>query len=158
MKMISRIFLVLLLGSIPVLPYSRASEGEDGAEEGFHKNHMSLFLGSTQEGSEESFTIGLDYEYRIRKHLGIGAFADYAGGDIRSTAFGVPLGVHPTVDWILFAGPGLDHHEGENDFLVRIGTMYHFEVGKWTIAPALNLDIVDGDELWVYGVNIGRGF
>ncbi len=63
MKVASRIILVLLLGSFPVLPYAQASEGEEGAEEGFHKNHMSMFLGSTQEGSEESFTVVLDYEY-----------------------------------------------------------------------------------------------
>jgi len=35
---------------------------------------------------------------------------------------------------------------------------YDFEVGGFTIAPALNVDIVDSEEIYVYGINFGKGF
>ena len=42
--------------------------------------------------------------------------------------------------------------------VIRIGATYDFEVRDFTIAPVLNLDFVDGEGIWVYGVNIGKGF
>jgi len=44
------------------------------------------------------------------------------------------------------------------EFLIRAGVMYDFEVGRFTIAPAFNIDFVDDEEVLVYGLNIGRGF
>lgn len=48
--------------------------------------------------------------------------------------------------------------EHDAEFLVRVGVMYDFEVGRFTIAPAFNVDFVDDEEILVYGVNIGKGF
>lgn len=152
-------------------PQAGAAEHE---EHEFHRHHFSVFLGVTDgeiekeapvEGESEggavvfedqrAFTLGLDYEYRLNRYWGVGALVDYAGKDYRSWVAGVPLVLHPGGEWKLYAAPGLE--DGE-EFLVRAGVMYDFEVGRFSIAPALNVDFVDGEEVLVYGVNIGKGF
>ena len=41
---------------------------------------------------------------------------------------------------------------------MRVGLLYDFEVGRFTISPVLEFDLVDGEEIPVYGVSIGKGF
>ena len=149
-------------------------EAEHGEHE-FHRHHISIFLGitdgevereiHTEEGilrfveDDEEGTIGLDYEYRLSKRWGVGALVDYAGGDFRTWVWGVAGVWHATRGLKLFVAPGVEHRGGEGeDFLTRLGIMYDFEVGNFTIAPAFNVDIVGREETLVYGVNIGHGF
>lgn len=147
-------------------------------EHEFHRHHLSVFLGVTDgevekhagagvesEGGsvtvedQRAFTVGLDYEYRLNRRWGVGALIDWAGKDFRSWVFGVPLVLHPKGGWKLLLAPGVeDSEEEDSEFLIRAGVMYDFEVGGYSIAPALNVDLVDGEEVLVYGVNIGRGF
>jgi hypothetical protein len=35
---------------------------------------------------------------------------------------------------------------------------YEFETGRWTLTPGTFVDFVDGEETYVYGLCIGRGF
>ena len=49
------------------------------------------------------------------------------------------------------------HHE-DRETVVRLGVEYAFHVGKYSLSPALNVDFVEGEELLVVGVTIGRGF
>jgi hypothetical protein len=153
-------------------------EAAEHAEHEFHRHHFSVFLGVTDgeieteaavgvesEGGsvvfedQRAFTVGLDYEYRLNRRWGIGALIDYAGKDFRSWVAGVPIVLHPGGAWKLLVAPGLEDKEVEDVvFLVRAGVMYDFEVGSFTVAPALNVDFVDDEEILVYGFNIGRGF
>lgn len=161
--------------------HAEATAGEHEEHE-FHRHHLSVFLGATtadvevhggegeagaesEEGEtggettrETEASIGLDYEYRLNRRWGVGFLFDYVAGDARTSVAGIPVILHPVGGLKLLAAPGLEHHEGENEFLVRLGLMYDFEVGGWTIAPAVNVDFVDSEETYVYGVNIGRGF
>ena len=151
--------------------------GEHGQHE-FHRHHLSVFLGVSDGEVEKeapagiesgggavivedqrAFTLGLDYEYRLNRRWGVGALIDWAGKDSRSWVVGVPVVLHPKGGWKLLLAPGFEkNNEHDAEFLVRAGVMYDFEVGGCTIAPALNVDFVDGEEVLVYGVNIGRGF
>ena len=54
--------------------------------------------------------------------------------------------------------PGIEHEDGANEFLVRLGNSYEFEMGSWTLAPELSFDFVDGDVKTVFGLNFGIGF
>ncbi len=55
--------------------------------------------------------------------------------------------------------PGVEDAEGhDREFLVRAGLAYDFEFGSLTIAPTLNVDFVDDEEIFVFGVTLGRGF
>jgi len=72
----------------------------------------------------------------------------------------------------LLAAPGVEYHSGRGEgehhlksdhaasdgdetyFLLRLGVTYWFHVGsRYGIGPAVNLDLVNGHEVWVYGVN-----
>ena len=46
----------------------------------------------------------------------------------------------------------------ENEFLFRTGVAYEFEIGRWSITPQFNVDFVDGEEAYVYGLSFGWGF
>lgn len=160
--------------------HAEASTHDETAEhhgEGGHdfKNGLSLFLGATNEhghGTEETW--GLEYGRKISPHWTIGGLIDYAGGGQRN------LVIAPAVFWkpfgsglVLLAAPGVEYHNGrgtpehhflkastasidedETYFLLRLGVAYYFHVGsRFGIGPAVNLDLVDGHEVWVYGVN-----
>jgi hypothetical protein len=155
-----------------------AEHGEALGEDEFQRHHLSVFLGVTDgevengaepgaesEGSgivvedESAFTMGLDYVYRLNRRWGVGALVDFAAGDLRSWVFGIPVSLHPAGGWDLFVAPGFeDKADKDREFLMRAGVSYHFEVGRFTVAPALQVDFVDGEEIPVYGVNIGREF
>lgn len=159
-----------------------AGEATEHKEHEFHRHHLSVFLGATtadvevhggegnagtQSGGGEAggetertteASIGLDYEYRLSRLLGIGFLFDYVGGDARASVAGIPVFLHPAGGLKLLAAPGLEHHEGENEFLVRLGLGYQFDIGRWAITPGASVDFVDGDEVYIYGLYIGRGF
>ena len=43
--------------------------------------------------------------------------------------------------------------------LLRLGGEYAFHLsGGWEIAPQVNVDIVDGEDVWVFGLVFARGF
>lgn len=72
---------------------------------------------------------------------------------------GIPVALHPRGGWKLLLAPAFEkNNESDAEFLVRAGVLNDFEVGRLTIAPALQVDFVDDEEILVYGVNIGRGF
>jgi hypothetical protein len=178
---------LLSLGSFGARAMAQEHGEEHGPEAGvaehaeheFHRHHFSVFLGVTagevekeaeagvaSEGGavivedETAFTLGLDYEYRLSRRWGVGALAEWAGKDARFWVVGIPAAVlHPKGGLKLYLVPGFEKsNEHDAEFLVRLGAMYDFEVGRFTIAPAFNVDFVDDEEVLVYGVNIGRGF
>lgn len=160
------------------------SEGEaaEHEEHAFHRHHVAVLLGATtaevpKHGGEGTFetesggggssgetesvteaTIGIDYEYRLSWLWGIGALFDYVGRDARASVAAAGVFLHPVAGLKLLAAPGLEHHEGENEFLFRLGLGYEFEIGRWALTPGASVDFVDGDEAYVYGLYIGRGF
>lgn len=131
--------------------HSEAGAAEHEEHE-LHRHHFSVFLGVTDgeveveehaevgvESEEETavvedestFTLGLDYEYRLNRRWGIGALIDYAGGDFRSWVAGVPLFLHPGGGWKLLVAPGFEDKEDEDrEFLVRAGVLYDFEARR----------------------------
>lgn len=139
------------------------------------KNGLALFLGATNEhGHGTEPTWGIEYGRKISPHWTVGGLIDYAGGGQRN------LVIAPAVFWrpfgsglALLAAPGVEYHNGrgmvephllkadaaaidedETYFVLRLGVAYYFHVGsRYGIGPAVNLDLVDGHEVWVYGVN-----
>ncbi len=134
-------------------PVEAHHDGEHG-----HSHHVTLFLGNTRAHGEDGFTVGADYEYRLSRLAGIGAFVDRAEGHHDTTIVGPALFVHPYGHWRLLVAPAVENEGSENQFLLRAGLAYEFEVGEWTIAPTLNVDFVDGEESSVFGLSIGHGF
>jgi hypothetical protein len=176
-KILSVCVLIAMVGSVPGAvraeenPAVEVAEGRETAQEGhgegeeheeseFHRNHLAIFLGATEEEESPEGTIGFDYERRLTKTWGWGGFADWAGGDIRAYVLGASLFIHPVGDLKVIAGLGIDKNNlrDETDPLFRLGFLYDFEIGQYTLAPEFNIDFVDNKEVLVYGVAFGRGW
>jgi len=152
-------------------------ETEHHGESGHHfKNAFALFLGATNEhGHGTEPTWGLEYGRALSPYWTVGGFLDYAGGGQRNIV------IAPMVVWkpfgggfVLLAAPGVEYHNGrgtvehhlskaeaaavdedETYFVLRLGTAYYFHLGsRFGIGPTVNLDLVEGEQVWVYGVNL----
>lgn len=138
------------------------------------KHAMGLFLGVTDEsGHDSDQTFGLEYAYKLSKNWAVGGLIDYAGPDQRNWI------AAPVVYWkpglgglILLAAPGVEYHDGRGEvehhhlkasdsevdedsteFLFRLGAIYMFHIGsRYGIGPTVNLDLVNGHEVLVYGL------
>ena len=151
---------MLMICAAPVCVAGATGQEEGTAHRASHSHHpnmLGLFLGETFEGREEEFTVGLEYERRISRSFGIGAFAEYVSGNLDFWILGVPFAYH-NGPWKLYVAPGVEDGDEGSEFLFRIGGEYGFAVGDWEISPQLNLDLVDSEEVWVLGIVIGKGF
>lgn len=118
-----------------------------------------LFVGNTQDGSENGASIGFEYVRRISPRFSIGGLGEYTGGDFNSWVIGIPFYVRPYAEWFVRLAPGLEFADSETNFLFRIGLGYEFEVmPRWLLSPEINADFVDGETRLVYGLTLAWGF
>jgi len=151
MKVLNLLVLAILL--LAVSPVKAAEESEQEEES---RHEVALFAGATDDDREIAFTLGFDYEYRLNRLLGIGGLVDFALGDLRSAVLGVPVFFHPSESWKMHIAPGVERREAENNFLVRLGVGYIFEVGRIGLAPTFMVDFVDEEEVSeVYILGLG---
>ena len=149
------LFILVALTSIGVCDES----GSKAHEEGDYRNKVSLFGGNTKDGSENGASIGLEYEYQINPRFGIGVLGEYASGDFDSWVIGIPVFIHPHAGWFFRLAPGLEFEDSETNFLFRAGLGYEFELmPRWSLAPEINADFVDGDTKLVYGLTLSWEF
>lgn len=153
------------------------SSGTESHGETTHhfKNAFALFLGATNEqGHGTEATWGLEYAHKLSPHWGIGGLIDYAGGEQRNAVIAPAVFWKPVGNLVFMAAPGIEYHNGrgtvehhllkaevaaedknETYFVLRLGTAYYFHVGsRFGIGPTVNVDFVDGHEVWVFGVNL----
>ena len=89
----------------------------------------------------------------------MGGFYEYAAGDFDKWSIGFPLFIHPHAGWRFVLAPGLEHRHGDDEFLFRTGVAYEFELSeRWVMSPELNVDFVDGEEAFAFGLSFGFGF
>ena len=146
-----------------------------------HKNDFAVFLGGTDEhGHPTEFTWGLDYKRRVAEHWAVGGLFDYAGG-LRNAIVAASVSWLPVGNLTLTAAPGIEFHEGRGAppgcgcgeasksedpnqiglfdqdatyFVFRLGVGWGFPIGQsYAMEPQVNLDLVNGEKVWVYGVN-----
>lgn len=158
--LVAAIYLIITAPPLLAAEQTQAAHPDAGH---YHLNGVGLFLGGiyedTHHGSENAFTIGFSYERRLSALLGVGGFYEYAAGDIDKWSIGVPLFIHPYHAWRLQLAPGLEHRESKDVFLFRIGVSYDFMISKqWFLVPEVNVDLVDGEEAFVFGLTLGFGF
>ena len=155
------IFSLLLLApfALPAASYA-ASPGdtEDWARDG--RNELGIFAGVTSGAGDVGPSLGLDYEYRLNRHFGIGGFIELTGADFRDGVIGVPFFWHVWGDLTLLAAPGVEIESDSSSAsaLLRLGGEYGFEMGKgWEVVPGLYFDFSD-DTVVVYGLNFTMKF
>ena len=142
-----------------------AAEEDHGKSHHFHKNHFALFLGTTQPAdhsgiADAAFTVGIDYERRLNRRIGVGFLADVVTGGNREFLVGLPMFLHVGKRAKFQLAPGWHKvAEGQEKGLVwRTGFLWDFEVGKNTVSPSIYYDITEHDNLFVVGVGIGKGW
>ncbi len=122
---------------------------------------------------------GLDYKRRVADRWAVGGLFDYAGGELRNAIVAASVTWYPVGKLSLTAAPGIEFHRGResNDgcgcgwnsqkrgarrrsdedatyFVLRLGVGWDFPiVESYGIEPQINLDLVNGEKVWVYGVN-----
>lgn len=160
---------------------------ENGEVGGHHngrefKNEVAVFLGATDEsGHDTEFTWGFDYKRAIAKTVAVGGLFDYAGGDLRNAVIAPMVIWWPGLGKLQFlAAPGVEFHNGRNGggheaksggkgehgedkdatyFLFRLGVAYDIHLPKgFGIVPTVNVDLVNGETVWVYGLAFSYGF
>jgi len=154
--------------------------GEQHGGRHWHTNDVGIFLGATDEhGHDTEATLGLEYRRIIANRWAIGGLFDYAGGELRNTILAPSLTWLPVGRLQITAAPGIEFHKGrgntegcgcdphtksedpdpiglfdedETFFVFRLGAGWNFPVGQnYAITPQINLDLVDGEKVWVYG-------
>ena len=161
--------LIAILIALFFAPLVGAEEAPSTGEHAFHRHHAALIVGNTQnDGSENGFSVGIDYAYRINHWLGLGGIAEYAGGNFEHFLLLAGASIRPYKNWVLIAAGGAEVHKEHADheedtpkreWVIRTGVAYQFPLaGNWTIAPEFNVDFSDHETLFVYGVAIGFGF
>lgn len=164
-----------------------AEHGEKGVHnEEFEAHHIRDFMnevavsvgGTKESGHDTEFTWGLDYKRRIADRWAVGVIFDYAGGELRNAIIAPSISYWPGLGNLqLLAAAGVEYHNGRNTggheksdhggeadtsetyFLVRLGVGYDFHIGEsFGLVPQVNLDFVNNEEVWVYGVAVTYGF
>ena len=129
------------------------------------RHHLSILTAGTNVPSEDytAFTVGIDYEYRINRRLGVGFVAEQAFSKIDATSLLAVADIHLWRGLTLQIGPGVEFvdkgEKNETFALARIGALYELELGEgYTISPQFHYDISSGADAIVFGVAFGRAF
>ena len=141
-----------------------ADEGHGEAHH--HKNHIAFFVGSTEaeehhgEKGDRDFTIGLDYERRLSRVVGIGGLVDWVVEGNREYLIGVPVFLHVGKHAKFELAPAFQHltEADENSFVFRTGFHWDFFVGQISLSPAVFYDFTEEQDFFVFGLSIGTGF
>lgn len=141
--------------------FAQAENARDAAHGGSHEyeeNTVAMFIGVAKEGTRDNgLALGIEYEYRLNAGFGIGALAEHTFGDLDAWVLAVPFAYH-SGPWKFYVAPGIEDSDEGSESLLRIGGEYGFHRGDWEISPQLDVDFVDGHEIYVIGLTFGRGF
>lgn len=164
---INLLLVTLLALSVATGPASAADSAgsEDGGHAEIPHSILAVSVGYALERKrgkdEEAGTISLEYAYRFSQKWSVGGAIEALGDDVtRDVSLAALVSFHPGGHWRLFAGPGYEFAENEDEFLIRIGVGYEFLVGDdWTLAPELVGDFLEGGKrTYILGLAVGREF
>lgn len=164
--------LLLLLAAKPA-PASSDSVGgaeeEPALEDEFHRNHVGVFVGGITpltRRHETSFALGVGYERRFLRWLGLEAWANGVIGEHeRGMIFLVGPIFHPVAGLKIITGVGFEvggeaEHAGARvDSVLALGAGYDFQTGPIVLTPEFYFDFIGRSTTnLTYGVGIGYGF
>ncbi len=149
---------MLLAIALPMMANAEeTAHGEHHAGAESHKHYFAGFIGGADEGRDEGLALALEYERRLSPRFGIGGVVEHTYGDLDTWVYAVPLAYH-NGPWKLYAAPGIEDGEHGSESLIRLGVEYGFHRGNWEISPQFDIDFVDGEEIFVFGVAFGRWY
>ena len=123
-------------------------------------HHLSFLAGVSDNDEGSATTFGVDYEYRYSEFLGLGAIAEQAFEEIDATTFLAVADLHITNQFIVQTGPGVEllHEDDEEEFVFRLGVLYEWELGDYTVSPQFHCDWTEEDHTLIFGFAFGRSF
>lgn len=142
-----------------------ASSDDANSDDGHHypAHIVGVFIGATDADTTE-FTFGAEYELKFSKMFGIGGVVEHVPkahhGDGTTVALAA-LHFHPAGGLRLTAGIGEEWVHGAHPTshgLWRLGAAYDFEVQGFGVAPTINVDFVNHQEVVVFGVALSKHF
>ena len=167
---------VLLLISLAICSISWGQEHHaETTEIHPHQDNIEIYFGDTYNKHLETnfLTIGLDYEYRLRKldyKLGVSLLMDYEfanfyapGEEVkrrRSEFLVTPvLNFYPTEKFKVYGGGGMLFTEEHQQLVSRLGIGYEFEIHhRFLIIPSISTDLGKDYIAYLAGVALGIGF
>ena len=143
-----------------------AAAGEAHGGEHHHRNHIAVFVGSTEaeehhgEKGDRDFTIGVDYERRLSKVVGVGGLLDWVVEGRREYLVGIPLFLHAGKHAKFQLAPCYQkvRETGSDEFVLRTGFMWDFFVGTISLSPTIFYDFTEEQDFLVFGLTVGKGF
>jgi hypothetical protein len=168
---------ILISGMILVFTDAVSQDSEPAGRS--EKNEITLFAGGTSHMEDQSThaTIGLEYLRIIDKkdRWAAGAMAEMIFAEEPEFLFAgliyySPLSTEKQSLWV-WTGPGIVYETKEeiippdlvekkkvSEFVYRIGVGYFREIGRFSIGPTADMDIINGTEAFIWGINVGYGF
>ena len=148
------IYLNILLLTLPFLSFAQQESNEKEEK----RNEVAIGMGGTTNKEATAFTIGIDYQYRITKLIGVGAIIDHAMADINSTLIAPALFLH-AANFEFAIAPALEFIEEGTVVILRLGVAYGFELSRFSISPGVFWDSErNGESAIVYGLKFGYKF
>jgi len=159
------LFLVGVLVLITMAGQALAASEQEGDQAFEPHHHIAGILGYAFERKrgkdEEAGAIGIDYGYRFSERWGAGGFIEALGDDVvRDVSLGLIANWHPAEGLALFAGPGFEFTEKDDEWLLRIGAGYDFHLQNgWVLGPKLTYDMISGGKrTTILALSLGKEF
>ena len=148
---------ILFLTALLCLPFAVFSQDENSEEEET-KNDIVVFLGGTSNNESSAFTLGVGYQYKITRLIGVGGFLDHAFGDINSTIIAPALYLNVKA-FTFLVGPGIEISDDDVIAVLRLGVEYELEISGFLLKPGVFFDTErDESASVVYGLSFGYAF
>ncbi|WP_086933587.1 hypothetical protein [Agarilytica rhodophyticola] len=154
----TKLYYFLLLLSF-LSKHALAQVGVEFNEEKPH--HLSVLTGGSYiEEKDDTFsTVGIDYEYRVDKLLGLGSVVEQTFGDVEATTVLAVADIHVWYGLIFQVGPGVEFVDDETFAIGRAGVLYEVEFeNEFTISPQLHYDLSSSEDTVVFGIALGKVF
>lgn len=123
-------------------------------------HHLSILVAETliNGSSNDGLTIGLDYEYRLSRLLGVGVVVERAAGAIDATTVFAVADLHIWRGLAVQVGLGSEYIEETAFLAARAGVLYEFVFDSgYTLSPQVHFDASDENSI-VWGVSFGKSF
>ena len=134
----------------------------------FSNHIVGLFAGATsfegKHGREKEATYGIEYEYRLNANFSLGATYETSPDAHHDDGVDVQLVnayYRPDAHWRIGVGFGEEKvggHHPHDESLKRVGVAYDFHFDGFGVAPALNVDFVNGHKAYVVGIALSKTF
>jgi hypothetical protein len=130
---------IFIVGFLVLLTLMTCAQEDGKKDEDKGVSEFSFFLGAASNEDGNAFSMGVDYQYRLGRVVGIGALADYAGGHIQSTLIAPAVYLHAW-KFEFTVAPAIEITEEEIAGVLRLGAAFAFELKGVSIIPAVFWD------------------